>query len=135
MRWGMIVIGCLLFSSMITTTQAQFLPFEPSPYVYPLKISECKHEPESQRQTGFRVKSRVDIITALHGVADCMSIHALPDDGAIFTDLTIQAVDMDHDVALLSSPELEGLPTDGLPIAHPNNLQTRGLRVLGYPLA
>ncbi len=110
---------------------------EPVPYVYRMKIDDCKFEPVARRQTGFRVEGVVGIVTALHGVADCETMSAVADDGlTIFTNLVITAVDIDRDIALLTSPDLEQLPTDGLV---PSSLSTAeiltaALRIVGYPL-
>jgi|GEM_PF-4625965 len=108
---------------------------EPVPYVYRMKIDDCKFEPVARRQTGFRVEGVVGIVTALHGVADCETISAVSDDGIIFTDLVIVAVDIDRDMARLTSPSVEELPADGL---IPSSLSTTEilkatLRIVGYP--
>jgi len=108
----------------------------PVPYVYRLKISGCTFDPVDRRQTGFRVQGMAGIVTAMHGVADCQSITAVPDDGIPFTDLVITAVDIERDIALLSSPALVDHPFDGLVpstlTAH--EMLTATLRVVGYPL-
>lgn len=136
MRWWLMLFVALGVTLAVRTVWAQPVTFEPSPFIYRLKISDCgNHEPANRRQTGFRVNGMVGIVTALHGVADCTQIHALSDEnGPIFTNLTIHAVDIDHDVALLSSAELQALPPEGLPVAEENDVQTRELRVIGYPL-
>ena len=108
----------------------------PAPYVYRLKIGNCTFDPADRRQTGFQVQGTVGIVTALHGVADCQTVSAITDDGVVFTDLVIAAVDIDHDVALLTSSDLAGLPTDGFAVSQlaPTEILTASLRIVGYPL-
>lgn len=81
------------------------------PDIFRLEISECMHDPAGVRyQTGFRVVGVVGIVTALHGVADdCKQISAVGggDDGPVFNNLTLIKVDVDADVALLSSPQVK----------------------------
>lgn len=107
------------------------------PYVYRLKISGCDSEPTRRRQTGFRVQGTEGIVTALHGVVDCKTVNAISDDGDIFNGLEITQVDIERDVALLSSAELRMLPNEGLvpteTISTTVGLNT--LRIAGYPLA
>lgn len=107
------------------------------PYVYRIKSDNCTHAPVARRQTGFRVVGTIGMITALHGVADCTTISAIADDGGeIFTELVITAVDIERDIALLSTPELAKLPAQGLAPTElsTTTMLTATLHVVGYPL-
>lgn len=130
------IIIVLLLSLWAGLALAQNGSATPVPYVYRLKIGGCTFDPIDRRQTGFRVQGKVGIVTALHGVADCKTVSAIADDGAIFTNLAIAAVDIDHDIALLTSSDLASLPTDGLAISmvSPTEILTAPLRIVGYPL-
>jgi len=105
-------------------------------YVYRIDSKDCKFSPTHRRQTGFRVQGLAGIVTALHGVADCATISATADDNPqSFTQLQIQQVDIERDVALLSAPALAALPADGLVLSPLSNaeLLTAKLRIVGYP--
>jgi len=134
-RWWLgltfVIIGLLPYISQALAQST----FEASPFVYRLKIGGCSHEPTERRQTGFRIEGKIGIVTALHGVADCEVINAVPD-GADppFNNLRIVEVDIDRDMALLSSEELAALPTSGLEESDSQQTQSNGLRLLGYPI-
>lgn len=136
MRWVsvslIILISCLWVGFAIAQTDSTTTV----PYIYRLKIDDCTFAPTARRQTGFRVQGVAGMVTALHGVADCKTVSAVADDGGIFTDLVIAAVDIDHDIALLRSPDLADLSTDGLAVSTlaPTEILTASLRIVGYPL-
>jgi hypothetical protein len=136
MRRVSAVVIVLLLALWASMALAQSNRATPAPYIYRLKIGNCTFAPADRRQTGFRVQGMVGIVTALHGVADCKTVSAVADDGVIFTDLIIAAVDIDHDMALLTSPDLADLPTDGLAVSTlaPTEILTASLRIVGYPL-
>ena len=78
------------------------------------------------------------IWTALHGVADCKTITAeRPADsrGPVLTEaLQLQQVDIAHDVALLGSQELSGMPAVGLePARVVDWSKIRQVAVYGFP--
>ncbi len=108
-------------------------------YVYRIKIDDCKFDPTARRQTGFRVEGIAGVITALHGVADCKRISAVSDDGQeIFNDLSIRQVDIERDIALLSSSYLDKLPSEGVvesTLTEAEILKVKAnFRIAGYPL-
>lgn len=113
---------------------AQTPAFQPNPYVYRIVVDGCKHAPANRRQTGFRVRGEAGIVTALHGVADCPNaiIKAEYPDG-VFNGLTLTAVDIDRDVALLSSTEVATDTAAGLVAPRTDNVSREGLYALGYP--
>jgi len=131
---ALILIALVILSVGLVTAQSDSSPM---PYVYRIKIDGCDFNPPVRRQTGFRVQGVKGIVTALHGVADCQTISAVTDDGQeIFNDLTLQAVDIDRDTALLSSPALDSLPDVGFApsaLAYAE-IPRQDLRVVGYPL-
>lgn len=130
-------VSILLFFCLWTgLASAQSGNGVPRPFVYRLKIDGCRFAPTARRQTGFRVQGLAGIVTALHGVADCTTFSAVTDEGKIFTELVITAVDVAHDVVLLSSQELDGLTADGFvvsPLAM-DELLAETVEIVGYPL-
>lgn len=86
--------------------------------VYLVKMFGCTNKPFERSQTGFRVLGIQGLVTALHGVADCKQITATSRKGLFLTQhLTIKKTDADHDIVLLSSPELDGSADGGLSVA------------------
>lgn len=57
---------------------------------------------------------RKGIITALHGVADGTTFSAYNESGDVLNNLTIVSVDIDNDLAMLRSAEIESRPAEGL---------------------
>lgn len=88
-------------------------------HIYLIKMFDCAHKPAERSQTAFRVRGEKGLVTALHGVADCQRITATNKKG-LFLDrpLTIRKIDADSDVALLSSPELDGARDGGFEVAN-----------------
>jgi Trypsin-like peptidase domain len=104
-------------------------------HVFLIKMSNCANTPVYRSQTGFRVQGVKGIHTALHGVADCTKITAMPSKGIpLGAPLEIRNVDIDNDMALLASAELDGLPADGLETAPDVPWSTlRSVKVVGHP--
>jgi tetratricopeptide (TPR) repeat protein len=93
-------------------------------------------------QTGFRIRlpNFSGIVTALHGVlpADAeFTVYTAK--GRSFTKpLKLTRVDVDHDLAFLTSPEFDGLDNEGLDVAKDVNwkaMKGQELRVIGHPLS
>ena len=116
-----------------------------SPHVFKIEAENCSSSCQDKgkiSQTGFLIKEKLEIkgkkpmsgiITTLHGVVGRKSIFAI---GTEFSNLEIIAVDIDRDIALLSSDELQkkqDKKQDGF-----NHLgqQTsyKEIRCIGYPL-
>ncbi len=127
----LLVVMLLIFTSLVF---AQTPTFQPNPYVYRVTVDGCTHPPTNRRQTGFRVQGEHGIVTALHGLADCpeATINAEYTNG-VFRQLTLVAVDIDRDIALLSSSELDVDMTEGLAAPHTDTIARDGLYALGYP--
>jgi S1-C subfamily serine protease len=106
-----------------------------SSYVYLIKASNHKHV--DRAFTGFRVRGQRGIVTALHGVADAnpRSITATNmTEKHVYTGLKLAAVDIDHDLAFLTSSDFHDAK-HGLQAAKGiqwNNLSQ--VKVVGYPL-
>ena len=102
--------------------------------VYLIKVRECPAS-SPRSQTGFRANGTKGIYTALHGIVGCKSVKAQSQQGAILSeDLQIRGVDVKNDVALLSSSEVDALPTNGF--ATDRNVQIQPLSkiiVWGHP--
>jgi len=105
-------------------------------YVYLVKASDCLHAPRDRALTGFRLRGLTGIVTALHGVADSGNITVTSVDGKVRSaSVRISKVDLKNDVALLTSPEFDRAPADGLDVAaNPNVLPNAKAYVVGYPL-
>lgn len=117
-----------------------FVVFGPSTYaqeahVYLIKMFDCAHKPAERSQTGFRVQGVKGIITALHGVADCQRITASSKKGLLLDlPLVIRKIDADHDVALLSSAQIDSAPDGGLNVADNVAWESLGaVKVYGHP--
>jgi len=105
-----------------------------SKYVYLVSCSGSPHYKGRVIQTGFRAQGTKGIITALHGVLGATSITAQNSKNDVLVGLTIYSVDIDNDIALLSSKELRERSDDGLTPKDDLAL-TPGetLKVLGHP--
>lgn len=106
-----------------------------NPNVYLVKAFNCQFEPKARTLTGFRARGLKGIVTALHGVADSGKIMVQNNTGHVFSQqLRIVKVDVDRDLALLSSDEIEAEPAEGFEIAQNVNWnQLRGLTLIGHP--
>jgi tetratricopeptide (TPR) repeat protein len=85
--------------------------------------------------TGFRVKGKKGIITSLHGVVDYKTLIAKPAIGKVYNHgLEVREVNVDHDLALISSQELDSEEAVGLEAAREPDWRTlRRVYVIGYP--
>lgn len=145
---------CLLILGVLfcTTSATAQLDPELSPYVYFVTIGGCKYkqlDDDIRYQTGFLVRGQKfgGIVTALHGVADCLdyddSFTITADNeyntGGPFRDLELRMVDIDRDIALLSSDDLDDLVEEGFEVLSPDVLPTledddlRRLKLIGHP--
>lgn len=85
-------------------------------------------------QTGFRMQGTKGIITALHGVIGATSITAQNSKNDVLVGLTIYSVDIDNDIALLSSKELQERSDEGLiPVDILSITPGESLKVPGHP--
>jgi len=107
---------------------------ETGKFVYMVRIAQTsKHA--AGIQTGFRLNGTKGIVTALHGVVDGITFSAFNEAGDVLTGLTVSQVDIQHDVALLRSKELEERSADGLaPSASAALSPGQELHVLGHPV-
>jgi Trypsin-like peptidase domain len=102
-------------------------------YIYKIRIPATTHHPDII-QTGFRLLGTKGIITALHGVIDGTIFIASNESGDSLRGLKMVMVDVNNDLALLRSEELENRPADGLPAVENLNITTGdGFRTLGHP--
>src|SRR5258707_12488452 len=85
----------------------------PDEFVYTVRIP-AGNDHTSLVQTGFRVTKPPGLITALHGEADCSTISAYNEYGDSLNDLKVTQVDIDRDVALLTSAALARRDATGL---------------------
>ena len=104
--------------------------------IYRVIASKCLQQPAERTQTGFIMNGTRGIFTALHGVVDAKEIRAVSRAAnEAFNSLKISEVDIEHDVALLDSSELDGKNLPGLDRVEFSEIVDPGpLKVLGYPL-
>lgn len=125
-RYSLLFIASLLLTPSLLAQESN---------VYLIKMFDCAYKPVERSQTGFRVRSVKGLVTALHGVADCRRITASSKEG-LFLDqpLTIRKIDSDRDVALLSSPQLDGADDGGFDVAGSIAWESPGtVKVYGHP--
>lgn len=105
-----------------------------SDHVYVVLASGNKYLKGTNLQTGFRMQGTKGIITALHGVVGATSISAYNSKNDLLVDLTIHSVDINNDLALLSSKELQNRGNEGLmPLDNSSLRPGDKLKVLGHP--
>ncbi|MCB0122982.1 MAG: trypsin-like peptidase domain-containing protein, partial [Caldilineaceae bacterium] len=137
MKWKLVCVTLLLLGSFtFTLRRAHAAADLPNPYIVRLTIEGCEQSPAIRRQTGFLVAEMVGVVTALHGIVDCTTIGAVSADGKItWGQMALRAVDIERDVAVLWSPDLDLAQLDGLqpsPVA-PSALVGEALQIVGYP--
>jgi hypothetical protein len=108
-------IRILLAIIFLCTFEAQLYAQDRiSQHVYMVICSGSPHHRNKVLQTGFRIQGTKGIITALHGVLGATSITAQNTQGDVLTDLSISQVDIDNDLALLTSQEIFRRGNEGL---------------------
>jgi len=100
-------------------------------YVYRIKAQDCGNSLEARVQTGFKLRGKAGIVTALHGVVGCNDLSAISE-SMLLKDLKIDEVDIARDLAFLSSNQLYA--EDGLNITDQSNLYGE-VRIIGHPQA
>src|ERR1043166_4311701 len=113
MRFTQVIVFSFVSFAVATDLTAQGVTAQ---YVYLVRIPATTQH-GAAIQTGFRIKGTKGIVTALHGVADGNSFSAVNENNDVLRDLTIQAVDVQNDLALLASEELYRRTDDGLAIS------------------
>ena len=148
MRTQLGLLMSLLMLILSTSQHAQAQSETVAQHVVRVKSFTCTHEPAEWRtQTGFVLFFSIEgnsvsidsagtpgVITALHGVADCKFILALSEDGKTLDYLETKYVDIDRDVALLTSSDIEYSSEDGaLEVAETGDVTLDDLYLFGYP--
>lgn len=106
----------------------------PNQYVY-LVVVQVAGKPNGILQTGFRLRGLKGIVTALHGVVGERTISAWNERQSVFSNLVVSRVDIPNDLALLSSPELQNAPDDGLESGSNETIrQGESLTAWGHPV-
>jgi hypothetical protein len=122
-------LGFLIFAGKIVL-QGQ----TPNQHVY-LVVVQAAGKPKGILQTGFRLRGFKGIVTALHGVVGEKTISAWNERQSVFTNLVVSRVDIPNDLALLSGPELQNAPADGLESGRSETiLQGESLTAWGHPV-
>jgi S1-C subfamily serine protease len=117
----------LLLSIVLITAEA-FSQTNPFIYQVFVKVRSGK----TIMQTGFQLNGMQGIITCLHGVAGAVSISA-SNSSKQLTGLKLMQVDMKNDLALLQSPDIMKMNTQGLIKNTKVPASGAALKVLGYP--
>jgi hypothetical protein len=126
-----IIAAIMLFCLVSVGGTAQEEPI--AKHVYMIRIPATSRH-KTIRQTGFRLAGRKGIITALHGVADGTTFSAYNESGDVLNNLKIASVDIDNDLALLRSPEIESRPAEGLQAVDRLTIEPgTPLRAFGHP--
>lgn len=141
-RWLTVLLFAILLLPLAPVTAQEFYE---SPHVILVQAAKCDHNAAqlTRYQTGFRVKGKPGIFTALHGLVDCDSIYTL---AGGHQSLIIFEVDVDRDVVRLcaaqdmqtdtQTQQLECLsdePEAGFaPAAEPAILLNQ-LKIVGHP--
>jgi len=110
--------------------------------VFLITIEGCKFQPYRRHQTGFRINGTAGIITALHGIPDCdyrritAQNHVAHSAIETYTLLSPSLVNIESDLVVLSSPEIEKKSKGGFVVASKSIFQSIGnreLSTIGYP--
>lgn len=110
---------------------------EPPSHIFEVVAAGCHKEPAERTQTGFLVRRRGGVITALHGVIGCsrITLRSSTDELHLSEPVQIVGVDIDSDAALLSSNELRIRSRIGLTETSQADIAgAERVFVRGYPL-
>src|SRR5437868_2587412 len=120
---------------LMALSLVQLRAYAQDEHIFLVKAFDCASKPSQRSQTGFRAQGIRGIITALHGVADCQRIVVKGDKALIlFEHLIISTIDIERDMALLSSTELDSKDQGGLEVAKNTTWSSlEKLRVYGHP--
>lgn len=113
--------------------QTQLDQIPPEKSVFMITSNRCGDPPDGLSETGFRLKGTKGLVTNLHRLVDCQG-HSARQRGTSYANLRIDKVNILADLAVMTSPELDEQPDNGLVIG---GLPTAGeeLRVLGSYIA
>jgi hypothetical protein len=128
-----IVLGVVVLSLSIYCAVTLFpvgsAERSPDDAVYLIKALSCgSHGPTMQ--SGFSISTTPGIYTALHGVAGCSDIQAELGQ-TIINSLILSEADVKDDIALLTSPQLEGGVGLGISSSWKNS---QHVNLIGHPL-
>ena len=104
-------------------------------HIFLIKAFNCPAGPKGRTQTGFRIRGRKGVVTTLHGIAGCATVKAQSKQGPILSSsLVLAEVDIENDLAFLTSDELLVSSDDGLSIASDTSLiPQQNVSVTGHP--
>lgn len=126
-----IQIAFLLFVTLALTDVA----YAQGEHIFLIKAFDCAAGPKSRTQTGFRIRGRKGVITALHGIAGCATVKTQSKQGPILSSaLSVSEIDIENDLVLLTSDELRAGSDDGLSLATDTTFTPlQNVRVTGHP--
>ena len=103
--------------------------------VFLVKMYNCGPAKTERAQTGFLIAGKRGLVTALHGVADCTDdFTARNNANLVITRLKRSKVDVDRDLVLMDSPELDQFSTIGITAGTGVSWSAlKSVRVYGYP--
>ena len=119
---------CIIIMLVNTSLNAQQNKLEQ--FIYLIQIPKTKYHP-TLLQTGFQIYGVKGIFTSLHGLVDGISFSAKNERNKVFNELKIISVDVDNDVALMSSPELDKQLLLGIKISP--SYASNKYYVIGHP--
>ena len=103
--------------------------------VFLVKMYNCGPAKTERAQSGFLIAGKRGLVTALHGVADCTDdFTARNNANLVITRLKRSKVDVDRDLVLMDSPELDQFSTIGITAGTGVSWSAlKSVRVYGYP--
>jgi hypothetical protein len=130
-------LGWLFSALLILAGQQNQAQTSTDRYVYQVQAYQFPKKWPDRMQTGFlaTINEQKGIITALHGVAGSHRITVRTDKGLKLNGpVKIAYIDLRHDLALLSSSEIDDISTEGIPVKTNPDWQTSvTLDVHGHP--
>ena len=126
-----IQIAFLLVATLVFANVA----YAQGEHIFLIKAFDCAAGPKSRTQTGFRVRGRKGVITALHGIAGCATVKAQSKQGPILSNtLSASEIDIENDLVFLTSDELKAGSDDGLSLATNDSFTPlQSVKVTGHP--
>lgn len=131
----------LIIEITMVGARGQSLPASQDQFIYSVyvkpKVSDettagNDSKASDRLQVGFKLEGQKGIVTALHGVVDAAYISAF-NKSSSYRNLALTQVDFAHDVALLTSQDLESEEAVGLKSSIEALAAQRSVTIIGHP--